>query len=185
MLNKPTNNYSLLSYLDLVKLVEEGVINALIENINAASIDIRIGDDIKALRNNHIIDVNTPENINYENLKFDCYDEFLLDGHQLIYANSLETFNLPNDIACLFRLKSSMARVGLDHIEAGWCDPGWSNSTYTFALYNLNKTAFIKLKKGMKIGQMVFFKCLSAPDNFSYKNKGKYNDQKDATLLKK
>ena len=36
-----------------------------------------------------------------------------------------DSFNLPNDISCQFVLKSSRAQSGLNHLLAGWCDPGW------------------------------------------------------------
>ena len=50
-----------------------------------------------------------------------------------------------------------MARIGLDHLNAGWCDAGWNGSVLTLELINLLKNHSIALHPGDAIGQMTFF----------------------------
>ena len=55
----------------------------------------------------------------------------MLQSGEFCLAETLELFNLPDDISCQFVLKSSRARSGLNHLLAGWCDPGWHGSKLT------------------------------------------------------
>ena len=63
-------------------------------------------------------------------------DPFMLQSGEFCLAETLELFNLPDDISCQFVLKSSRARDGLNHLLAGWCDPGWNGSKLTLELKN-------------------------------------------------
>ena len=174
---------SLLSYTNLVGLVEEGVINAPIENISGASIDITIGKDIlveRPLSGYKSVDLQAKESLEVKAHTIH-EDGFRLYPGQFILATSQETFNLPNDVACEYKLKSSLARSGLQHMLAGWCDPGWNNSKLTLELKNVTEHHILILKPGMKIGQMVFFECEPVPDEHSYANTGQYNGQDTVT----
>lgn len=179
------NNMSLISYSELVKLVEQGVINADPANINGASIDITLGDDImlEGYRTLPYVDLMEKESLSMveHNMSGDGY---MLKPGEFILATSVETFNLPNNIACEYKLKSSLARSGLQHLMAGWCDPGWYGSKLTLELKNVTERHFLMLRPGMKIGQMVFFKCDPVPEENSYAAKGQYNSQDTVTANK-
>jgi len=58
-------------------------------------------------------------------------DPYYLAPSEFVLAETIETFNLPDDISAQFVLKSSRAREGLNHLLAGWCDPGWHGSKLT------------------------------------------------------
>jgi len=90
-------------------------------------------------------------------------------------AETLELFNLPDDISCQFVLKSSRARSGLNHLLAGWCDPGWHGSKLTLELKNERLHHALPLWPGLKIGQMVFHQMSSVPLK-SYAVTGNYNN---------
>lgn len=174
---------SLLSYNALVGLVQEGVINAPLEHISGASIDITIGEDIlieKPMSQQPIIDLKSKQSLELRRHRIHS-DGFRLYPGQFILATSQETFNLPNDVACEYKLKSSLARSGLQHMLAGWCDPGWNNSKLTLEIKNVTQNHILLLKPGMKIGQMVFFECEPVPDEHSYANTGQYNGQDTVT----
>ena len=170
---------SLLTYYDLCELVDNEVITPVpIENINAASIDVRLGDTVLfesesecGLRN---IDLSKRESPQYTTVKISDKGFYLLPN-EFCLAQTVETFNLPNDIACEFRLKSSMARAGLNQSLAVWCDPGWYGSVLTLELQNILTFHGLLLKPGMKIGQMVFFKGKAVPKVASYATVGSYN----------
>jgi dCTP deaminase len=72
-------------------------------------------------------------------------------------------------------LKSSRARSGLNHLLAGWCDPGWHGSKLTLELKNERLHHALPLYPGLKIGQMVFHSMSNTPMN-SYRDVGHYNN---------
>jgi len=117
----------LLSYNELVELVESGVITADLENVNGASIDVRLHTEIMVeqyVQQYHsIVELSKKESPSL--LSVDISDKgFVLKPGQFILAATVEFFNLPSDIACEFKLKSSLARAGLNHHLAGWCLTG-------------------------------------------------------------
>lgn len=179
---------SLLSYSELCELVEQGVItNVKPEQINSASIDITIG--AKILYENpdnpitHIVLRDREPLVLHEwNLEqHGCFD--LLPG-QFILAQSEQVFNLPNNISCEYKLKSSMARIGINHALAGWCDAGWHGSVLTLELMNVTNTHTIQLQLGDAIGQMIFFKHAPVPAERSYAARGRYNNDKEVRGIK-
>lgn len=179
----------LLSHNRLVQLVEDGVINAPIENINGTSIDITLGNEIMVELVTHsssltqTINLKGKESLYMEEIKlWDMTDEgYILRPNEFILATSAETFNLPNNISAEYKLKSSLARSGLQHMLAGWCDPGWTNSKLTLELKNVTQYHNLILIPGMKIGQMVFWESEPVPDKANYSNTGQYNNQSTVT----
>lgn len=183
---------SLLSYERLVELVKEGVIDAPLENVNGASIDLTL-DDIIMIESCYsnmidscypymITDLKAKENIPLNEVTLN--DSYIMDPGQFLLASTVETFNLPNNIAAEYKLKSSLARNGLQHMLAGWCDPGWHGSKLTLEFKNVNQWAKLKLTKGMKIGQVVFWETDPVPEEHSYATKGQYNGQEKVTSSK-
>lgn len=176
---------SLLSHSQLVRLVNQGVIDAPIENINGASIDITLDDTfLSELRPNEresLVEVSKKENLTFSKIKGKY---FRLLPQSFVLVSSKEIFNLPSNIAAEYKLKSSLARVGLNHLLAGWCDPGWTNSKLTLELHNVCQYHTLVLAPGMKIGQMVFWECEPVPDNVLYSNVGQYNNQTHTTPSK-
>jgi dCTP deaminase len=139
--------------------------------VNPASLDVRLGRHIK------IESATTPELILYD-LEREGWDEetpYLLRPGQFILAETIETFHLPADIAAQFMLKSSRAREGLEHLMAGYCDPGWHGSKLTLELHNSRQLHCVAIWPGMKIGQMVFHKMDQAPLR-TYAETGRYNN---------
>ena len=172
---------SLLSYNALVSLVSLGVIDADPENISGASIDITLGNEIMLEGPSlHHVDLMAKESLNMSPIELTETGFILYPGH-FILATSNETFNLPDNIAAEYKLKSSLARSGLQHMLAGWCDPGWNNSKLTLELYNVSRNHPLIIKHGMKIGQMVFWNCEPVPADKSYAVTGQYNDQTSVT----
>lgn len=97
-----------------------------------------------------------------------------------VLAETFETFNIPDDIAGQFVLKSSRAREGYQHMLAGFCDPGWHGSKLTLELKNVRQLRALPLWPGMKIGQMVFFLLTGIPER-TYAVTGHYNN--NATVM--
>jgi len=176
----------LLSYGDLVTLVDDGVMtNVDPKYINAASIDITLG--AKVLRELHgtktipYHTVSLAERQPLRTYEQDTTNGILLKPGEFILAHSEQEFNLPKTISAEYKLKSSMARVGINHCLAGWCDAGWHGSVLTLELMNVTRRHAIRLQKGDRIGQMVFFRHLPVPEDKSYAVRGSYNNDKEVT----
>lgn len=214
----------LLSYNQLVSLVNQGVVDADENNVNGTSIDLRLGPKllieipptpvcpechasfesqrwlIKGVDGSELecpncwaqepsnmftkpIDPTDPE----QKLNFreeDCTDGFILEPGDVCLASTVEVFNLPRDVSADYKLKSSMARVFLEHLTAGWCDPGWNGSNLTLELKNMTRYHRILLTAGMKIGQIVLMSHEPVPENRSYRARGQYNGDKGPTPSK-
>lgn len=97
---------------------------------------------------------------------------YRMENQEFLLAATEEVLTVPLDIACEFRLKSSNARLGLDHHLAIWADPGF-HGRLTLELSNNNRFHLVHLRPGMLIGQFIFHE-LSSPAERSYKDTGRY-----------
>lgn len=167
---------SLLSYTELCELVEQGVItDVLHEHINAASIDVRLGNEVLVERaSNRMVDLRARHNLTMESYAIG-EGGYRLDPGEFILAHTLEKFHLPNDICAEFKLKSSGARIGLNNVLATWCDAGWNGSALTLELQNVTRHHSILLRPGDRIGQMLFYRVSPVPADRSYAVRGRYN----------
>lgn len=171
----------ILSYVELLKLVEAGVIEgADPECINSASVDIHLGNKILVEKLQRgpgeplPVQLDKKGTLEFVEHTMDANGFTLLPG-QFILAQSSEIFNLPSHISAEYKLKSSMARIGLEHLNAGWCDAGWHGSVLTLELKNVTEFHSITIRPGDRIGQMVFFAHTPVPDHGSYATRGSYN----------
>ena len=139
------------------------------ELLNPASLDVLLGDHLM------VESIYSPELVRVDISHRTEDDPFLLQSGEFCLAETLELFNLPDDISCQFVLKSSRARSGLNHLLAGWCDPGWHGSRLTLELKNERVHHALPLFPGLKIGQMVFHVMSNVPLK-SYAETGHYNN---------
>lgn len=191
---------SLISYNNLCQIVDKGIItNVEHDQINASSIDITLGPKL-------LIESRHPEQFLHKlqgggesamgiclrdrdplfmtehNLETDGPFD-LLPG-QFILASSAQIFNLPRNLSAEYKLKSSMARIGLEHLNAGWCDAGWNGSALTLELKNMTQHHAIRLHAGDRIGQVVFFMHAEVPADRSYAARGRYNGDTTVSGIK-
>ena len=155
-----------------------------LENINAASIDVRLGQTFwreDGAARNRVVRLKDKESLNMIKVILDFGHEFLLYPGEVVLAQTVEEFYIPNYLAAGFKLKSTGARGALDHSLAGWCDPGWNNSVLTLELQNVSRYHTLALEVGMKIGQVVFFEGEEVDEEASYATRGQYNGDKEAT----
>jgi dCTP deaminase len=142
--------------------------------VNPASLDLRLGDTIM---------IESAENLNMRPLSIagrTAENPYELKPGQFILAQTIEVFNMPENIAGLFFLKSSRAREGYENLHAGYADPGWHGSVLTLELKNSRQLLPLPLYPGMKIGQMVFFRMSQKPV-LSYAMTGSYNKDLSTT----
>lgn len=74
-----------------------------------------------------------------------------------ILAATMEYLKLPNNITAEFSLKSSIARMGIEHSKSGWIKPGF-RGTITLELKMVAQYHRVTLYPGMPIGQLLFFR---------------------------
>ena len=140
--------------------------------VNPASLDVRLGDTLL------IESAEGLELVPYPLHQHTQENPYLLKPGQFVLACTIETFNLPSDTAAQFMLKSSRAREGIEHLLAGYADPGF-NGVMTLELVNSRQLQPVPIWPGMKIGQMVFHRMAGIPQR-SYAVTGRYNG--DATV---
>lgn len=149
--------------------------------INAASLDLRLGNSIMVEYSRDLINGGKVYPVDYRKRDKLQMSEFELDeGGVYIHpgmfflAHTIEVCNFPDDMAALFRIKSSMGRIGLEHMDAGWVDPGF-HGALTLEFKNMTENHSILLRPGDKIGQLVFMRGNPVNAEQSYRAKGNYN----------
>lgn len=166
----------ILSDKTLMKMLEE---KTLIvepvekEQIQPASIDIRLGNTFSVVEDTSTGIINLENEIRYKTITSDTY---ILLPNQFVLATTMEYFDLPDDLTAFVEGRSSLGRMGLFIQNAGWVDPGFKGEI-TLELYNANRCA-IELKAGRRVGQLVFAKM---DDTALNPYNGKYQGQRGAT----
>lgn len=146
------------------------------ELLNTASYDVTVGATAK---------VESPDGqwLDIDLTAYSVEHPLLISPKEFLLVQTAETFNLPSTIASEFRIKSSRAREGWSNALAVWCDPGWHGSVLTMELINERRYKALPLYPGLKIGQMVFWRCAGEPD-VSYAVKGRYNGDRSVMASK-
>jgi dCTP deaminase len=144
--------------------------------VNPASLDLRLGDHL-------LIESCEHEFVRYDLTAHSKSDPYELNPGQFVLEPSLETINLPPYLVGEVRLKSSMARCGLEHLNAGYCDPGWNGSKLTMELKNMRQLGWVPLWPGMRIVQMKLTKLACMPSKH-YGEVGRYNGDQGAQEAK-
>lgn len=174
---------SLLAGKQLHELIDAGVIDALHENVNAASIDVRLGHEFAFEAGACVAYLAEKDSLVLMPRRFEIGEEVRIEPGAFFLAHTLETFNLPDNISAEFKLRSSVARCGLQHMLAGWADAGFHGAQLTLEFKNVTRESELVIEPGMRIGQLIFFQHEPAGDN-SYAIKGRYNQQKGVQASK-
>lgn len=196
----------LLSFLDLEELVADGVIkNVPHSAINASSIDLSVGSTFliedgsghpgqkgawgESAKNPGcpfpIVSIRDRIPPHMRKVVLEEGQPLVLLPGQFCLAESQQVFNLPPHISSEYKLKSSLARSGLNHLLAGWCDSGWNGSVLTLEYHNVLSHHAIEIRAGDPAGQMIFFKHRPVPQGASYAAKGRYNGDTSVKAMKK
>jgi len=126
----------------------------------------------------------TIENKNKEYYKLDLSmfesSPFVLypDTFILAYTDEWVGSKANTNIAWQFLLKSTLARLGLDHNLAGWVEPGY----FLPLCLELTTKAPLELRYGDLIGQAVFH--LTTDDSQDYTKSGSYQKHTNLKKLK-
>lgn len=152
----------------ILALIKQGAIKRVDPRlVNPASLDVRLGTNLL------IESAESPDMVPLSIRRCTEQDPYWLVPGQFVLAETMEVFNMPEHVAAQFALKSSRAREGLEHLLAGWIDPGFSDSVLTLELKNARQLHKLPLWPGMRIGQIVFMQMLHRP-LVSYREVGHY-----------
>lgn len=168
---------SYLNHNQIVDLVRNGEMQGVSGGcINAASLDVRLGDTILIERSNEnqrVIDYRRRDKLSMQEIKL-TEGGFIIRPGEVFLAHTVEKCNFADDTAALFRIKSSMGRMFLEHMDAGWVDPGF-HGALTLEFKNMSNFHSILLRPYDPIGQLVFFKGDAVSAEQSYRRRGNYN----------
>ena len=137
---------------------------------NPASLDLRCSGRWRKA-------VNTPERWT----AVQDSDEIVINQGELYLLDTIETVTMPPDFGGMLMLKSSMGRMGLEHLHAGWFDPSFSG-TATLEITNLHPYP-VTLKRGQPIVQLVLIKMAQLPRR-GYDVTGRYNGQAEPQVAR-
>lgn len=158
----------------LHQLIEAGHITGTygadpLNSVNPASIDMHLAPGllIESLQHSGFVE--------YPFGKHTKEDPFTLRPGQFVLAATAELIHLPDNMAGQVQLKSSVARLGLEHLMAGFIDPGFHGSI-TLELHNSRQLQPVEIWPGMPIAQLVI-QQLAGPCAISYAVTGRYNGQ--------
>ncbi len=172
-----------LNHDEIIELVNSGAVSPWIpECVNTASLDVRLGNYIMVEEwapSTSILEFGKREAPSMREVELDPVHGYVLKPGEFILAHTVEWFEMPDDLAALFRSKSSMGRTGLEHMDAGWVDPGFYGRL-TLELTNCLKWHSIRLRPGDRIGQLVFLPGKRVKPQDSYRTTGNYNDKSRA-----
>ena len=147
------------------------------EHLNPASLDVTLGDRI-------MIEVTGTRELEITGIhNYSEEQPYWIKPGEFFLAETREIFHLPDYVAGVFCLKSSRARDGWDHAEAGFCDPSWFGSRLTMELKNSRRLNALPIWPGMRIGQMLFMLISGTPER-GYDKTGKYNCDLGVTASK-
>lgn len=88
-------------------------------------------------------------------------DQLVLTSNKLMLLDTLEVVTMPPDHCGMIALKSSMGRMGLEHMHAGFIDPGF-RGTITLEMCVVSPWK-VTLVKGQRIVQLMLMKMSSPP----------------------
>lgn len=162
---------TILPDVEIMTLVRRSLVSPFdVDLLNPASLDVRLGSNL-------LIELpSTTELVPYSIA--DCSKEkpYMLQPHEFVLAETLEEFKLPDCIAGQLALKSSRAREGIEHLLAGYIDPGYQGRL-TLELQNARCLHPVPLWPGMRIAQIVFHKLSMLPAK-DYSMTGRYFNDK-------
>jgi len=144
---------SVLSDGRLIEMVSAGKLRLMpfiLENIQPASIDLRLDALIKVFKSGYVL---TPEEDNkafFDERKID--KEYLLQPGELILGQTLEEIGIPRECNAHIHNRSSLARLGLNVAMASYINPGYAGRL-PIVIKN-NGPLPVKLVPGLRICQV-------------------------------
>ena len=172
----------MISYNELLSLVEDGLIDCDPANIRGSSIDVTIAPVLllEAMGGNMAkVRLGTSDSLPLKRHDMSVDGNHIMMPHTFVLASTVERVKMPLDVSATFALRSSIGRNALNHTLAAHIDPGFEGNI-TLELTNTSAFAKLILWPGLIIGQLVFHRHDPVPEHMSYAKTGRYNNQDGA-----
>ena len=141
--------------------INGGIVPFDFDNVNPASYDVTLG-------NEWISPTKGDEKI--------ISDSFILYPKEVVLATTQEYINLPRNVVCDLKLKSTIGRLWINHSLSGWIDCGF-HGQITLELQNIGVIPQT-LKSGIRIAQLVFMGMEAEPEiAYDQSINSHYNEQ--------
>lgn len=114
--------------------------------------------------------------------KEQIFEEYVLRPGKFVLCASEEYTKLPEDMVGILMAKSSTGRIGLEHLHAGWGDPGFEGQ-WTWELVNVAPWPVL-LKAGKPVMQLALIRTVGKADK-DYSITGRYQRQLGPTPARK
>lgn len=132
--------------------------------ITESTIDIRLGNDFIVTKRGALASVDPASEINPTSSQSmhrnNLREKFYLHPNELVLANTLEYFCLPNTVSGYVTSRSSWGRAGLVIATATIIHPGF-RGTITLELLNLGEVPMV-LYPGLAVAQIALHECKGA-----------------------
>lgn len=144
------------------------------ENVQPASIDVRLGNDFKVFERDStpFIDLADPADIT-KDVHIEDGSFFLLHPGEFVLGVTKEFLTVPNYLVARIEGRSSVGRLGLMvHVTAGYIDPGF-NGPITLEIACMHPLP-IKLRPGHRVAQFSFHRVPTVKKPYT----GRYQNAK-------
>jgi dCTP deaminase len=166
----------LLNGQEIWNKIEEGALKyADPSKVNSSSIDLALGFDFKTLKGGETIDLTKKEKPSYIDLDLNRDGKIEFKPGMFLLASTREEFNLPNNLTTECKLRSSVARIGIDHFLATWADAGFHGSNLTLEFMNHSTNTYL-ISPEMYMVQLIFHQHNPVDKEYGYDIKGGYNN---------
>ena len=148
------------------------------KNLGGVSYDITLADEFLKLKEEEVLVIDP--------MKLDIVGErtmardFILQPNSFVLARSDEWLDLSGKIMCMVSGKSSLARLGLQVHSAAILHPG--HSGYIVLEIKNNNSVPVRLVRGMKIAQLVFFETSDEVESYSKLKNSSFKVQRGVKL---
>lgn len=157
------------------------------ECINPASLDLRLGNKIRRVDPIwEVLDKDQIKRMQRDDVfqhvpRWDTAIEFSsywLQPGEFVLCHSAETITMPDNAVAILASKSSMGRIGLEHLHAGYVDPKFSGQL-TWEFHNVAPWP-IELIPGTRLMQLVIMSMTGSAEK-GYDLTGRYQHQTGPT----
>lgn len=134
------------------------------QQIQPASIDLRLGREFVVYKLPHVSSIDTREDAAEQGytdtVEIEEDEPFILHPGEFVLGSTYEWVEIPDDLVARVEGRSSIGRLAVVvHATAGFIDPGFAGRI-TLELSNLGRVA-VQLYPGMRISQLVFHQMTS------------------------
>lgn len=149
--------------------------------VNGASIDLRLSDMVCFPQENYgspIFRYGDKEDMLRLWKPAGKYESLLLNPGDKVLLSTLEVTRIPNNACAQILSKSTAGRCLIEHLHAGWGDPGFEG-TWTLEIVNFSNVIW-EILPGDRIVQLILLD-LNEKASLQYGDFGRYQNQIEPT----